>query len=113
LVNLCTLGQALPGVDDDVMIHYTGQIDIGLLTFEEVGLKMLILNRQVENITFGSGYSLLTDSLKHPKHPIWILHGGDHYTTLFAFQELPLKKGAPQKNVSRLWSARTVKGRDG
>lgn len=53
----------------------------------------------MENITFGSGYSLLTDSLKHPKFPIWILHGGDHYTTLLGFKTDILSKGAPKKNV--------------
>lgn len=52
----------------------------------------------MDNITFASGYSVLADSLKHPKYPIWILHGGDHYTTLFSFErEQALSSGAPKK----------------
>lgn len=38
LVNLCTIGQALPGLDDEVMERYDGEIEIGMLTFEEVRL---------------------------------------------------------------------------
>lgn len=41
LVNLCVLGQALPGVDDDIMANYKGDVDIGLLTFEEVSITFL------------------------------------------------------------------------
>lgn len=36
LVNLCTIGQALPGLDDEIMERYEGEIEIGMLTFEEV-----------------------------------------------------------------------------
>jgi hypothetical protein len=86
LVNLCTIGQALPGIDDEVMDRYDGEIEIGMLTFEEV-----------DNMTFGSGYSVLADSLKHPKYPIWILHGGDHYTILFSFDSEALNLGVPKK----------------
>eukprot|EP01127_Copromyxa_protea_P015952 TRINITY_DN4671_c0_g1_i1.p1 TRINITY_DN4671_c0_g1~~TRINITY_DN4671_c0_g1_i1.p1 ORF type:complete len:536 (-),score=75.16 TRINITY_DN4671_c0_g1_i1:216-1823(-) len=90
LVNLCIIGQALPGVDDDSMLKFREDIEIGLLTYEEV-----------ENMTFGSGYSLLTDSLKHPKFPIWIVHGGDHYTTLFGFDSENISKsGTPKKSVT-------------
>eukprot|EP01126_Amoeba_proteus_P047270 TRINITY_DN5386_c0_g1_i12.p1 TRINITY_DN5386_c0_g1~~TRINITY_DN5386_c0_g1_i12.p1 ORF type:complete len:341 (-),score=60.22 TRINITY_DN5386_c0_g1_i12:175-1197(-) len=83
LVNLCLLGVALPGVDDDTIIRYfNDNFDIGLLTYEEV-----------ENITFGSGYSVISEKFKHPTFPIWILHGGDHYTTLFGFSAEVLKHG--------------------
>jgi len=86
LVNLCTIGQALPGLDDEIMERYDGEIEIGSLTFEEV-----------DNMTFASGYSVLADVLKHPKYPIWILHGGDHYTTLFSFDTNALAVGNPKK----------------
>jgi len=85
LVNLCLIGQALPEVDDDTMSRYTNEIDIGFLTYEEV-----------ENMTFGSGYTLLTDRFKHPTYPIWVLHGGDHYTTLFGFDKKILAYGKPK-----------------
>lgn len=50
-------------------------------------------------MTFASGYSVLADILKHPKYPIWILHGGDHYTTLFSFDVNVLTLGNPKKIV--------------
>jgi len=86
LVNLCTIGQALPGIDDEIMDRYDGKIEIGMLTFEEV-----------DNMTFASGYSVLADNLKHPQYPIWILHGGDHYTTFFSFDTNVLNVGNPKK----------------
>jgi len=48
---------------------------------------------------FGSGFTILSDRFKHPLNPIWILHGGDHYTTLFAFDPKCLSLGTP-KNAS-------------
>jgi len=85
LVNLCLIGQALPEVDDETMSRYSKNIDIGFLTYEEV-----------ENMTFGSGFTLLTDRFKHPTYPIWVLHGGDHYTTLFGFDKTILAYGKPK-----------------
>eukprot|EP01124_Arcella_intermedia_P014265 TRINITY_DN20669_c0_g2_i1.p1 TRINITY_DN20669_c0_g2~~TRINITY_DN20669_c0_g2_i1.p1 ORF type:complete len:555 (+),score=112.63 TRINITY_DN20669_c0_g2_i1:61-1725(+) len=86
LVNLCLIGQALPEVDDDTMTRcMLTQLDVGFLTYEEV-----------ENMTFGSGFTLLSDIFKHPNYPIWVLHGGDHYTTLFSFDKSALTVGKPK-----------------
>ena len=87
LVCLATFGRAIPDVSDEVFSRYQGNVDIGLLTYEEV-----------ENVTFGSGFAILSDRLKHPTYPIWIVHGGDHYTTLFGFdKDGILSRGIPKK----------------
>jgi len=36
----------------------------------------------------------LCDALKNPEYPIWILHGGDHFTTAWSGKMPPREKGA-------------------
>lgn len=46
--------------------------DVGLLTFEEVETGIAIC-----------------DSLKHPSFPVWIIHGGDHFSLAFCLEQPP------------------------
>eukprot|EP00978_Attheya_sp_CCMP212_P004822 scaffold10619_cov41-Attheya_sp.AAC.2 len=74
LMNLLLFGVARGNVSAYGGMTRTGQKDtwrksshVGLLSIDEVE----------------SGISL-ADELKNPSHPIWILHGGDHFTILWA-----------------------------
>lgn len=76
LVSLCLRGQANGNVGafqpisddngDNIKLEWPEGLGVGLLSMDEYTTKIP-----------------LADALKAPKYPVWIVHGGDHFTVLW------------------------------
>ena len=84
LVNLCLTGQAYENVDPKI------KCDIGFLTYTE--------NLRPEDASGPwSDPTVVGSNFKTPTTPIWVLHGGNHYTVLMARSRGLLKLPEPTK----------------
>ena len=71
-----------------VMLLITGQANGAVGAYNDAGKKIHLPRCQVGLLSFAEAETgvLLADELKSPEYPVWLIHGGDHFTLLFANQ---------------------------
>jgi len=84
LVNLFLIGQASPDLNPKE------QSAIGFLTYTEN------FRPEDEPVTWNDG-TVVGSNYKTPKLPIWVVHGGSHYTVLLARSRMLLKLADPSQ----------------
>jgi len=75
------------------MLLLTGKAYGNICAYNTEGDKYSLDNPFGIGILSYSTYELkipIHESLMSPKYPVWILHGGDHFTVLFSFNDVSI-----------------------
>eukprot|EP01129_Flabellula_baltica_P009474 TRINITY_DN3876_c0_g1_i1.p1 TRINITY_DN3876_c0_g1~~TRINITY_DN3876_c0_g1_i1.p1 ORF type:complete len:513 (-),score=120.77 TRINITY_DN3876_c0_g1_i1:152-1690(-) len=87
IINLITIGRATFDTQDNIDDTHS---DIGYLTVDE-------------DMATTIGKKISGDYMKEPKYPIWVIHGGSHYTILFSDSMIPYSFKEEQENMVKLY----------